>query len=137
MIEPNEKVDDILQHYGVKGMRWGVSRRGNTGQGGKDRVGSNYTKKQLRADRKALNEKVKSGEMTKREAMNARADNIHKYRVENNTAYRKSIERSARKGRSDKLARKMAQNGMEIRADFTADMVSAAVTRGKDYMGAR
>ena len=49
-----DNIEKVLEHFGVKGMRWGV-RRGNRNRSGAVRVSTDYSK-----SRKVLKKKVSS-----------------------------------------------------------------------------
>lgn len=127
-----DNVDDFLKHYGVKGMRWGVSKAANgISSGVRKAVQKNKKKREaVKADREATSESAKAAGYHPR-MRKLDLDDIGKRgvrRVEKRIANGEGITSARIKEHAGKTARGMAAGAAIIATPFMLNSMSRGLS---------
>ena len=140
-------MEEYIKHHGVKGMKWGVRKsRTKGGSGVAKKVGSKatkaakavadhfnpkgkYTMTNYRKDHKELSKKVRDKSMTRLQAITERKNNRHKVNM-NNLVYSKTYTRLKSKGKSERVARTIADKSRKVTNKLAIGVTVGAAASG-------
>lgn len=108
----SDDLEDVLLHFGVPGMKWGVRRRQ-----------AKVAKRDRRKATKDISNRLKSGQISKTQAKTLKTQAYHKQRSVNKT-YRTEYNNGIKKGLTPKKA--MAVANKHLRAEKTVNAYALA-----------